>query len=72
MSPRPQQPEVSRSRHTPLEESQRARKADDTEPADVEGSPDAVPDEAQPGHDHGEDPDKPSPERFRRRLAGEE
>lgn len=71
MSERPQQPELSRSRHTPIDPQERARESTQKD-APQEDSPDAVPEENQPGHSEGDDPDKPDPERFRRRFAGEE
>ena len=72
MTQRPQQPELARSRQTPIDQTQRARQSADQVAPPTEGEPGTVPEENQPGHDHGDDPDKPDPERFRRRFEGQE
>lgn len=71
MSKRPQQQELARSQHTPLDPSERARQSEQAG-APPEDSPDAIPDENEPGHRPERDQDKPDAERFRQRLAGED
>lgn len=72
MSKRPQQQELARSQHTPLDPSERARQSEQAGSPAEEDSPDAVPEENEPGHRPEHEQDKPDPERFRQRLAGEE
>lgn len=68
---KPQQQELARSQHTPLDPTERARQSERAAPGS-EDSPDAVPEENEAGHHPEEEQDKPDPERFRQRFAGEE
>lgn len=73
MSNRPQQPEIARSRHTPIDQTERARQALSEQQAPTgEDAAEDAPEENKPGPSEGADQDKPDREAFRRRLAGEE
>jgi hypothetical protein len=70
---KPQQPELGRSGHTPAVQGQHAKEVvqGQDRPRD-EGPTGPVPEANQPGHHPDEEQDKPDPERFRARLAGDD
>lgn len=77
MGQRPQQPEAARGGKPPLQPEQKAaqdqaKRAGSKQAPEERGEPGKVPEENRPGHTDEEEQDKPSKERFRRRLAGEE
>jgi hypothetical protein len=67
---KPQQPEIRRSSHTPVDTAQHAKEVAGAAPGD-QGRPGAVPEGSRPGHHPAREQDKPDPERFRQRLAGD-
>jgi hypothetical protein len=70
---KPQQPELGRSGHTPAVEGQHAREVLEGEGAPEDGGPAGpVPEANRPGHHPEKDQDKPDPERFWSRLAGDD
>jgi hypothetical protein len=69
---KPQQPELGRSGHTPVDQGRHAKEA--IQGQGRPGAEDAtgpVPEDNQPGHRPDKEQDKPDPERFRSRLAGD-
>ena len=70
---KPQQPELGRSGHTPVIEGQHAKEViqGQGQPGE-EGATGPVPEANRPGHHPESEQDRPDPERFRSRLAGDD
>ena len=69
---KPQHPELGRSGHTPVVEGQHAREViQGQDLLAAEDAPGPVPEANRPGHHPRAEQDKPDPERFRSRLAGD-
>jgi hypothetical protein len=70
---KPQQPELGRSGHTPVTEGQHAKEVIQGEgQPEEEGATGPVPEANRPGYHPETEQDKPDPERFRSRLAGDD
>jgi hypothetical protein len=66
---KPQQPEIRRSSHTPVDTGQHAKEVAGAAPGD-QGSAGPVPEGSRPGHHPDREQDKPDVARFLERLAG--
>jgi hypothetical protein len=68
---RPQQPEIRRSQHNEVDETNHAKEVADTT-LGGDGGSGPVPEANQAGHRPERGQDKPDPEAFRKRLSGDD
>ncbi|HWB72476.1 MAG TPA: hypothetical protein VG452_09670 [Egibacteraceae bacterium] len=68
---KPQQPELERSGHTPVDQTRHAKEVADSEPLPGSEPVRPVPEDNRPGQRSEHDQDKPDLERFRQRLRGD-
>lgn len=68
---KPQQPELERSGHTPVDQTRHAKEAAGNEPLPGSDPVRPVPEDNQPGHRPEDEQDQPDLERFRERLRAD-